>query len=664
MRQSGSITNAVIELICNACDAGAARVIVNLRQAAPDEHGGPRVYLTVSDDGTGLGGRDAALKSFSSLGGSAKKGENKFGTFGIGRCQILAFSDEAKWVSGDICVRMHLGESDEDQGVRIEYLPEQQRHDSGTVVSVILNAAATEKILSANLADVLKKRLYYIACRVEVNDYTRSPYSLATTTASNGEPLRTRHEWVRTDKLAYYRIVTPGTGRYEIYNMGVHCYHNYLNGATDADIHVITRVPVALNVARNQISDTCEVFREVQKNVDEIARARVLDLVPCDAQTAARSFTAMCALKRGTGLFDLTAHQAQSKLRALARRRNVAAFTSAGRHVLVSASSLAKRISQTSPHIPVVVPTWVARYDRTSRASRMCEAAQQAVTTGRAVGLDADWADAVIEYRRHCPVELPADWDSYDLDGRMRIMVYLLNLAAGHERFAVMDISALQDDTSGVTPGHHVLQDTEQHVITSEGLTPKLTNMQQVCTRMVHTLSKAWVPDYPIPRVLIFNGGQMLHRRRALTDGVGTIWVSSSYLEKVSASAASPAPFLTLALTMAHELMHILGVQRGLTTLRDEHADFYRAFHDRVCCADSDGASNLIGLTAYRGFQQYWSNLLAAGETPAPLEMKALQSNLGKLGRVCDLLLANAEGADNGSAHGTVPEKIAGSSLP
>ena len=85
--QAGSVEKAILECLMNAVDAGATKVEVDI-----SDNG---IGYVIKDDGCGFKTKKEILECFGVFGfdhGSDDENYRTYGTFGIGRAQLWAFS--------------------------------------------------------------------------------------------------------------------------------------------------------------------------------------------------------------------------------------------------------------------------------------------------------------------------------------------------------------------------------------------------------------------------------------------------------------------------------------------------------------------------------------------------------------------------------------------
>jgi len=240
-RQAGSLWKATIEGVMNAIDAGASTCEIELT----------RNMLTIRDNGKGFRSRSDIEDFFEVFGKMHEARENKtFGAFRMGRGQLFAFGHNI-WRSGEFEMVVNIERDGLDY-----HLTEGLDHRDGCSVTVELFKQLSHTQLS-QLQEEIKSNAKY----VELN---------ATLNGDKFVANRARVPWDVETPEADIRYRANQDLR--VYNQGIKVisYYRYKYGVGG---DVVTKKPLKVNFARNDIMDDCPVWRKVLKEITKRANA-------------------------------------------------------------------------------------------------------------------------------------------------------------------------------------------------------------------------------------------------------------------------------------------------------------------------------------------------------------------------------------------------------
>lgn len=246
-RQAGTLAKALLEGVMNSDDAGAQEIHVNLTTSE----------FNIHDNGKGFENSTEIEQFFETFGTPHDLDEHgvsrdaKFGTFRIGRGQLFAFAHTV-WKSGefemDVDVKNRGLEYDLYEGVG----PHEGCHIHGKLYS---HLTPSEKLETEK---ALKMFVKYMSVPVYLN----------------GEKVNTPPQEVEgwDEETDEYYLMTDGIPQgsgIEVYQQGVHVMHQSAWQFGIGAI-VVTKVPVVLNTARNDILSSCKVWRAVKRRLKEL----------------------------------------------------------------------------------------------------------------------------------------------------------------------------------------------------------------------------------------------------------------------------------------------------------------------------------------------------------------------------------------------------------
>lgn len=244
--QAGSIEKAILECLMNAVDAGASKVYVDL-----DANG---IDYTVTDNGRGFISKDEIINCFGAFGFDHDTKEEKlknrtFGTFGIGRAQLWAFSSNI-WLTNEFKLDVDI-----------------KSRDLNYIISTVSKPFKGCKIVgkfyeTQTLGEIqnIQRNLIKMALYLPISFYL------------NGKCVSKKldeQKWTHEVNDAYIKF--NDTGSLDIYNQGVFVksFSNYEYGKGGV---VVTTSPLKLNQARNDImKSSCSLWKRLGKYLKDTA---------------------------------------------------------------------------------------------------------------------------------------------------------------------------------------------------------------------------------------------------------------------------------------------------------------------------------------------------------------------------------------------------------
>ena len=234
-KQAGSLWKAISEAVMNAADAGGTKCAIVLT----------RTHLDVSDNGKGFRSRDDIEQYFEVFGKPhAAREQKKFGAFRMGRGQLFAFGCNT-WRSGTFEMLIDINRT----GLNYK-LRQNMTHADGCAIAVALYKTLTN-LEYAQMLDAIKSNIKYVALNVTLNG-KRCNVDLR------------KVQWsLETEQAAF---LSKPSQDLCIYNQGilVKSFPAYQHGIGG---DVVTRVPLGVNFARNDIMDDCPVWKAVLKSL-------------------------------------------------------------------------------------------------------------------------------------------------------------------------------------------------------------------------------------------------------------------------------------------------------------------------------------------------------------------------------------------------------------
>ena len=239
MKQAGTHQKALLENVMNAVDAGATRVDISVTEAGYEVRDDGRGFRTMSEI------EDYFERFAFNHDGDALQSERTYGRFGIGRAQ--------QWKYARCTYRSRTFQMDMDfQTHQLEYdltrdLPDQP----GTVITGVWYQRLTPAA-ATNIVRDLSQLVRYVPVPVFINrvQVSRDP---------------TAEEWDIVTDAFYFR--GDPHGQLRVYNAGVFV-REYFTSMFDMGGLIVTRVPIGVNNARNDVERSDPTWRGIVRTVN------------------------------------------------------------------------------------------------------------------------------------------------------------------------------------------------------------------------------------------------------------------------------------------------------------------------------------------------------------------------------------------------------------
>jgi hypothetical protein len=253
--QAGSIEKAILECLMNAVDAGATHVAVDITETG----------YVISDNGRGFRTKDEILSCFEVFGfdhqteDEISKGRT-FGTFGIGRAQLWAFSSN-RWLTNKFSLDVDI----KNKGLDYTLTDEASLFEGCKIIGEFYQPQSLSDLQDINRA--LVHLALYLPIHFTLNDKVVS------------KKLEDQ-KWTHDTDQAFIKL--NDNGMLEVYNLGVFVcsFPNYIFGKGGL---VVSKVQLSLNTARNDIlKSKCNVWKTVHKYLKKTATDDNLKSVALD----------------------------------------------------------------------------------------------------------------------------------------------------------------------------------------------------------------------------------------------------------------------------------------------------------------------------------------------------------------------------------------------
>lgn len=236
-RQAGTLGKAILEGCMNAVDARAKTCKITLSSKG----------MVIEDDGQGFPSAEEVQQFFEVFGKPHTEDEGKtYGTFRMGRGQIFAFGKNV-WRSQ--CQRMTVDLETLGLDYDLDQVDEKSR-----VAGCRIDVTFYSPLAPSALEDT-KRELKHLARYIQL------------TLTVNGEQYATdpaAESWDVADGDLYLRLKAGGT--LAVYNLGV-LVRDFPASYYGTGGIVVSRKPLKVNFARNDIQHDCPIWKRVQREV-------------------------------------------------------------------------------------------------------------------------------------------------------------------------------------------------------------------------------------------------------------------------------------------------------------------------------------------------------------------------------------------------------------
>lgn len=238
--QAGSIEKAILETLMNAVDAKATEVRVDL------SYDGKK--YTIKDNGKGFATEKEIKDCFGVFGfdhGNEEENYRDYGTFGIGRAQLWAFSKNI-WYTNNYRLDVDI----KNNGLNYDLRSLSEKVNGCTIEGEFYERQTAQDI--QNVIKELKKLALYLPINLFINDKK-----------VNKEI--SKESWDKVTNEAYIKF--NQNNEMQIYNKGVfvRSYPSYSFGSGGV---VVTKDNLKLNTARNDIIlSECQNWKKIKKTI-------------------------------------------------------------------------------------------------------------------------------------------------------------------------------------------------------------------------------------------------------------------------------------------------------------------------------------------------------------------------------------------------------------
>jgi len=255
-RQAGSLWKAASEGIMNFIDSGASKGELELT----------RRTLIIRDNGKGFRSRDDIENFFEVFGKPHEAREAKtFGRFRMGRGQLFAFGHNI-WRSGEFEMNINIERDGLDYHLKSGLDP----HPGCTITIQLYDELSHTQF--AEIVEQIKANCKYVSIPITLND---KPFAVDCT----------KVPWDL--ELPFADIRFKQNQDLRVYNQGVKVLSFYRNRyGVGGD--VVTKKPIKVNFARNDIMDSCPIWKAIREELAKKALAdRAEEETPVSSRRAA-----------------------------------------------------------------------------------------------------------------------------------------------------------------------------------------------------------------------------------------------------------------------------------------------------------------------------------------------------------------------------------------
>ena len=241
-RQAGTIESAILESVMNSVDAGSPNVEVEITEKR----------IRILDQGKGFVNDDEVERYFKTIGTPHKEGDAYYGKFRMGRCKGFYYGVNT-WRSNTYKFVVDVKTRGREHDVH-RNLPQHP----GCEITIDLYTALDRSQLR-HLTETLASWVAYCPIPVTVNGKLVSQNPSTAT-------------WTMETNEAYIRL-DPTAPSMKIYNRGV-----FVTELSVAELGsggcVVTKPPIDVVYARNQVQAKCPIWRAIQKTIKKHTMAQ------------------------------------------------------------------------------------------------------------------------------------------------------------------------------------------------------------------------------------------------------------------------------------------------------------------------------------------------------------------------------------------------------
>lgn len=268
-RQAGSLSKAILEGVMNVVDAGGTHCEIKI----------DRKSFSIIDDGKGFKDMSEIENFFETFGYPHDEGDATYGRFRMGRGQIFSFG-ASRWRSNTFSMNVDLRPMKDEKGndfaLGYEFSDGNKQVD-GCRIEVDLYDQLKPSELDAAIRDI-QDYVKFVSIPVTLNGKTIST-----------DP--TKEKWdMETDD---FYVKKRASGSLDVYNQGVlvQKYSSYRFGVSGL---VVSKKPLEVNFARNDVVSSCKIFKKVVKflNDDSLVQAKKAPLTDSQRDNFARRLVA------------------------------------------------------------------------------------------------------------------------------------------------------------------------------------------------------------------------------------------------------------------------------------------------------------------------------------------------------------------------------------
>ena len=256
--QAGSVGKAILEAVMNSVDAKATKVTLRTDGVRG---------ITIEDDGRGFRSADEVEKYFEIFGSEHQSAEEQamerqFGTFGLGRGQIMAFA-KTHWESNQFEMIVDIRDTGKNgEGLKFEQIEHPAPRMRGCRITAELYEPLSRLEMHATI-DEIKKHTRYAPVAIELD----------------GERINTdvdSVEWTTVTDEFYFKENQRSESGVEVYNLGVYV-RDYRHDRVGVSGVLVSRTghAFALNMARNDVLvGKCRVWKKAMRLLGREKRTR------------------------------------------------------------------------------------------------------------------------------------------------------------------------------------------------------------------------------------------------------------------------------------------------------------------------------------------------------------------------------------------------------
>lgn len=236
--QAGTLMKALQEGVQNSVDSGSTKCDITLTKDK----------VSIVDDGKGFVTREEIMKNFRTFGTPHVEGDATYGKYRMGRGQLFSFGRN-EWRTNDYLFTVDIKPQEGSEKIGFA-LSECSPPQAGCRIDIDLYDKLRPSEVDATERE-LRRYLKFVQIPVTLNGEVINA-------------LPKTKKWTFETDDAYFDL--KDTGNLDVYNLGV-LVRSYPASQFGAGGTVVSKIPLGVNFARNDVASSCKVFKRISAKI-------------------------------------------------------------------------------------------------------------------------------------------------------------------------------------------------------------------------------------------------------------------------------------------------------------------------------------------------------------------------------------------------------------